>query len=168
MNENWKPGDLALGRIHDYEGLLVFRGEYDGWDEIGEGGTETGWDGYFIEDLRRLVVIDPEDREQVERLYALMWRPERGEVAPTSDDPIYAEDVRDLTAALREFANPTPPIEEPTGLGAVVEDADGYQWVYSGGPQPSGDRVWYSPNLNGTALYSEIAAVRVLSEGVTP
>jgi hypothetical protein len=46
-----------------------------------------------------LAVIDPEDREQVERLLTLFW--DNG-----TDE---CNDTKALTAALREFADPTPP-----------------------------------------------------------
>jgi hypothetical protein len=61
-----------------------------------------------------LVVIDPEDREQVDRL-----------VRSYHNQNLFSV-VDDMQAALREFADPKPPKPaEPTGLGAVVEDADG-------------------------------------------
>jgi hypothetical protein len=103
-------------------------------------------------------VIDPEDRAQVERLLGV-WRTE------------YRHDQRDLInggqadalqAALREFADPKP--EEPTGLGAVVEDANADLWVHS----CQGGRAQWMRRNNPSAWreWSEIDAVRVLSEGV--
>ena len=100
-----------------------------------------------------LVVIDPEDREQVERLWIIL----RDGLALRSRD--------NLQAALREFANPTPPKpEEPTTWLAAVEDADGNRWCLHGGPTEPG-LEWYSPDLNCRAAYADIDAVRVLSEG---
>lgn len=110
-----------------------------------------------------LVVIDPEDREQVERLDALidaeLW---------SKNSPKWAGPADVLQQALREFAAPTPPKpDEPTGRYAVVEDgedgewcridqANGYVWQLLG--QPSGACRY--------AMWHQIDAVRVLSEGV--
>lgn len=108
-------------------------------------------------DLRRLVVIDPEDREQVERLLNGYYSEPFEDVWPRSIDK--------MQAAFREFANPKPPKpEEPTGLGAVVEDADGMTLVRC----HQGTRPWQV--LNGTSVWhwDAIDAVRVLSEGVQP
>jgi hypothetical protein len=65
---------------------------------------------------RRLVVIDPEDREQVNHLASLL-----------RDYMRYADRWR-LAAALREFANPTPP-RCNQHLG--IEYADNKGRVYS-------------------------------------
>jgi len=152
----WKPGDVAM--VEDERGVqrlavcgalnprLMHRWHYD---EQGIG---------RILHPRPLVVIDPEDREQVERLTSLYYHDDL-------DQPASFVRSNQMQAALREFANPTPPRpEEPTGLGAVVEDAEGQQWVRIG--RKTGNS-WYRPH--GTyAVYAEIPAVRILSEGVTP
>lgn len=111
--------------------------------------------------VRPLVVIDPEDREQVERLTAALIG------AP---DPFVAR-IDDVQAALREYANPTPPKPpEPTGLGAVVEDAEGKRWVRN---NPRGVAAWSPENAGADGLagpyrhYDRVAAVRILSHGVT-
>jgi hypothetical protein len=68
-----------------------------------------------------------------------------------------------MTDALREFADLKPPKpEEPTGLGAVVQDAGGRKWTNT-----HRIRAWYHSDL-GPYVYADIDAVRVLSEGVTP
>src|SRR5690348_2045025 len=75
---------------------------------------------------RPLAVIDPGDREAVRRVLKLFGQ------QFTAWTPELDSNVTKLQAALREFANPTPPKpEEPTGLGAVVEDRDGIRWVRS-------------------------------------
>lgn len=74
-----------------------------------------------VADVHRLVVLDYEDREQVERLFGL-WDIE-GRCNPVSSD------TDDLQAALREFAKPEPPKpEEPTGLAGLVR-YDGSEWI---------------------------------------
>jgi hypothetical protein len=67
----------------------------------------------------------------------------------------------DLQSALRAWVEPPKP-EEPKGWGAVVEDDTGAYWTL------------YAPEAGvfinyreGKRRYAEIAAVRVLSEGVT-
>jgi hypothetical protein len=90
----------------------------DGWSRI--------WpldDTIFAryQNARPLVVIDPEDREQVERLTKALV-----EAAYRHSNVVVSDQASTATrqAALREFADPKPPKPaEPTGLGAVVEDA---------------------------------------------
>jgi hypothetical protein len=115
---------------------------------------------------RPVVVIDPEDREQVERLL----RGYAGWKADPDDITNYPEYVDHMQAALREFANPTPPRpEEPTGLGPVVEAPNGDRWSRI---EPTGDpdhtRVWIceADEQVRPRPWPDIAAVRVLSEGV--
>jgi hypothetical protein len=76
--------------------------------------------------------------------------------------PVFADR---LQAALREFAEPTPPRpEEPTGLGAVVETAGG-RFVRS---DVETSNPWRGPN-GVPHEWDDItdSAVRVLSEGVS-
>ena len=117
-------------------------------------------------DLRRLVGIDPEDREEVERVARRIA--DTG-VAMNWDDRTFANQQRainGLAAALREFANPKPPKpEEPTGLGAVVEDVSGDRWVRAGSAI---EPVWWCAPAAERKSYAEIDAVSVLSEGVQP
>ena len=111
-----------------------------------------------------VVVIDCEDRERVERLLrAYLGRYDGMESVPTQGE------ADCMQAALREFANPTPPKpDEPTGLGAVVEDADGVRWTRV---EPAGAfsrNPWY-PAVDielQPEEYAHLSAVRVLSEGV--
>lgn len=67
-----------------------------------------------------------------------------------------------MQAALREFANPTPPKpEEPTGEWAVVMDANGNVWTRMN------DVHWSSAaSPNNRQTWGELDVVRVLSEGV--
>lgn len=63
---------------------------------------------------------------------------------------------------LADAFDPTPQIEEPTGLGAVVEDVDGVRWVRIDDP-PS---IWAASRSDGDrGMWSTINAVRVLSKG---
>lgn len=146
--EDWKPGDIA--RCPQDDAVVMKAAEGSDW-----------WhSGYSVPqslgglNLRRLVVIDPEDREQVERLIHLY----RMQSASLRDADAYAN-------ALREFAAPTPPKpDEPLGLGAVVEDAEGARWVRTAW---TGDGGPWESRAGRAGLYANIAAVKVLSEGVT-
>ena len=154
MGREWKPGDVVLAADgSDKRPFFVF---------AREGRLHTmSVDGHQFPMLypdyntRPLILIDPEDREQVERLVAAVYeQPYATKVAGT---------VEHWQAALREFANPTPPKpDEPTGLGAVVEDANGVRWVkvFEGDMwQDHRDRsIWRG--------WNGVNAVRVLSEGV--
>ena len=76
-------------------------------------------------------------------------------------------------AALVAVEKVTPPKPaEPTGLGAVVEDAAGDQWVRAGfdhgGRLLDNWRLASGDGVGNWQPWSRIDAVRVLSEGVTP
>lgn len=121
--------------------------------------------------LASLVVIDPESPGDVARL-ADAFCNARWSHLPGSDecDPLTRSSMQ---AALREFATPKPPKpDEPQGLGAVVEDADGTPWVrIENRPNITG-QVWASafsrkrPDRSDTAAWSDIDVVRILHEGV--
>jgi hypothetical protein len=68
----------------------------------------------------------------------------------------------DLIAQIEEQTTPPRP-DEPTGLGAVVEDADGYHWTCA---VHENRRRWWNPLHGGWVDYEHVGAVRVLSEGV--
>lgn len=175
----WKPGDVAMvtwtydGDVQRMVRILAKNGETD--QPAGKR-VDAWWgaDGYLTAtckglDIRPLVVIDPEDADQVEHLTRALpasW-------GLVEDDDLLAESMAEVQAALREFANPTPPKpDEPKGLGAVVEDARGVRWVRTESAKglrnpwqatlhpAEGDRVRSLP-------YADISAVRVLSGGVT-
>lgn len=91
------------------------------------------------------------------------------------DDPWAVERLTELATEARDYHDaamvrvPKPPKpNEPTGLGAVVEDAAGERWikVYAFGDD---DRTWAVHGCVGSIYdwraYADIDAVRVLSEG---
>lgn len=151
MKREWKPGDVG-----------VF---YDDGSPLLAAFTDKGW--FWLknnapvlsvrpEQFRPVVTIDPEDREQVERLWDAIM-----DVAV----------IGDMQDALREFADPKPPRpDEPTGLGAVVEDTDGVLWVRAGddhgGVLDDNWRQTGGEHVGNWSEWERIAAVRVLSEGV--
>jgi hypothetical protein len=146
MSRELKPGDLAMVRLDPQTEIRVF------WN----GQHWRGVKGVFYDlhvSARPLVVIDPEDREEVERLCAYFLMGNEGTAIGN---------VTDLQAALREFADPS--IEEPRGLGAVVEDAVGRKWVRH--DNTPGSFPWVRAG-HGIEAWSNINVARVLSMGVT-
>lgn len=151
MSGVWKPGDVGISTsaerfIVTARGQCYWPGEEPG-DTLGVSGVPADTD-------RPLVVIDPEDAEQIKRLVTLFNQ---------TGTPLGKVFNERLTIALREFANPTPPKpEEPTGLGAVVEDDKGRRWTNTH------EVLAWRPQDGRPRRYTDISAVRVLSEGVTP
>lgn len=116
MSREFKVGDVAVVR-----GDVCIR-LHNGLWEHGRGDRFA----YNEPSARPLVVIDPEDTEAVERL-ADAWR--AADSAELGETPMSLAAYR-LQAALREFADPKPPKpDEPTGLGAVVRDANNELWI---------------------------------------
>jgi hypothetical protein len=137
MTHNFKPGDVARIRLNNgFVHPVAIR------LPLHEGGWATGTSKYIhsvhVAEAHPLVVISPEDREQVERFLEIASR--------WADDVPYDEGPGDLNyttamqAALREFAHPKQ--SEPTDPKAQVTDcreniwrllADG-EWVCTSGP----------------------------------
>lgn len=161
MSRQWKPGDVA--RVTDpVEGELTMIYISKGmncWHGARADGSLLCLDATQAVSATSLVVIDPKDREQVERLGVAIY--DAGFTAASR-----------LQAALRSLiADPKPP--EPTGLGAVVEDAEGGMWIRhkpdSGRLRPT--HAWYPAGyVHGSIRtpYSDIDAVRIVAPGVQP
>lgn len=154
----WQPGDVGItagdpGR--DPQRFIVQQGPKELRFVYGDGSTLLHPPR---EDARPLVVIDPEDRQQAERLSVRFHNEFQGERRVIEGGYVDA-----MQAALREFADPKPRIEEPTGLGAVVEDEDGSLLIRNA---PHGSRPWVTIH-GATFEWADIDPVRVLSEGVT-
>jgi hypothetical protein len=150
MTREWKPGDVAISTHGPNGNAVIYRVE-DGW-RCAAWGDDQFHKRLDIEP-RPLVVIDPEDREQVERLHLAY--------ATTAK----ANRVDAMQAALREFADPKPPKpEEPCGWGAVVEASDGWYWTLIA----PDSKKWANYGAGGYRTYDEIDVVRIVGEGVTP
>jgi len=115
VSREWKPGDVA--RITLSNGFV---------HPVALWNLSNGWltrDNVIhpaqVTDARPLVVIDPEDREQVERLLTSLQG--------MSFSAHACGAFTCLQGALRSLLAPPRP-EEPTGLGAVVR-YDGSEWV---------------------------------------
>lgn len=162
MTREWKPGDVAVvfakhGPHDSGEGREYFMSRSGhGWSPLED--SDYFWPDANARPIRPVVLLDPEDREQVQRL-ADEWCSRHG--APEGGNRLNA-----MQAALREFANLQPPKpEEPQGLGAVVEDVDlDETWVHFG----NGCWILAVPNANlRQRTWRDFSdSVRVLSEGV--
>ena len=112
-----------------------------------------------------VAVIDPANAEQVWSAFGGNGLRERIEslLRVTVSDAQAGAIGAYIMKALDDFANPTPRIEEPTGLGAVVEGDDGELYVRA----PQRDGVdWRGTGMWIYKDWQAINAVRVLSEGV--
>lgn len=159
----WKPGDVAMVMCSDGVERLAMADQINGLVDVWRF-THGAFRRVSISEARRLAVIDPEDRKQVERFRDLL--PTDWCLSGDPLDPMTADESADqIAAAFRKFANPKPAKPaEPLGLGAVVEDAAGFRWVRLS------DDNWRT-GIGIAAITSNswdrINAVRVLSEGVT-
>lgn len=165
----WKPGDVAMVTWSKTGAeKIMLRGVNDRWYES---------TGFFRAELARsvrpLVVLDPEDREQVARLaasYAAVASARLGDEyivwenrSPEARDKISA----DLTAALREFASPTPPKPDEPGKYGVIIAGDGREWFRYTTSEMRG-RDWCRPGAEGSTEYArwdDLNVVRVVEEG---
>lgn len=149
MSNDWKTGDVAAIPFGSGDHIAVR--DFDGtWLVAGKSNS-----GAYV-DARPLVVIDPEDREQVasiRKAFQLV-------------DCLPGDRVDDWQAALRSLIEPPKP-EEPTGLGAVVEDMTGIRWTRVEAGDGETRNPWYPADCDEQpAEWTAIAAVKVLSEGV--
>lgn len=170
MSRDWKAGDV----IADEDGSVFFIVEVTANTRAAEhtapgssavGADGNGWRVGSIEGARRLVVLDPENAEDMFRLACLM----RKAMYPNADG---VNIQASLTHALRELANPTPRIAEPTGVHAVVLDSNDNRWCHVG------EGVWRSLTSTGPYVVEKhwhdlstplaATAVSVLFEGVKP
>jgi hypothetical protein len=165
MSRDWKPGDVG---VWQYDAMTApqialrvpicpvsTHKKEPHWHLSG-----GGWTAYAESVRGPFVVIDPEDPKQVERLSEVIRDAEK-----ECGQDFWEYDQTALKLALCEFADPKPPKpDEPTGLGAVVEDAEGDLWVrcdaedHGSWRRANDDALWRD--------YLSIDAVRVLSEGI--
>lgn len=163
MKREWKPGDVALRvsvtgkhvavRVSRCTASTSSTADRPHWHFASESPgvvAQCGTDD--MAEYRPLVVIDPEDDEQVERL-------DRAVDKALGESPKYTSTTECMQIALRSLLPAKP--DEPTGLGAVVEDAEGrvYVRVRDVENQWAGrDGHWRT--------WPHIAAVKILSGGV--
>jgi hypothetical protein len=154
----WAPGAVALIEVgcQANRHRATFAGK--GWRYGGDRWVDN--DPAIVTILRPLLVLDPESDDDARRLMRAFW-------AHGNDD---CDDEQAMRDAMRSLVAPPKP-EEPTGLGAVVIDDQGQQWVAIGdaGDRRSGSLRWreaLGTHVGETATWRGINAVRVLSEGV--
>ncbi|KAB2809234.1 hypothetical protein F9L07_19530 [Pimelobacter simplex] len=163
----WQPGDVMVATWATIYGEPVVHFMVDGCnnsdhhDEPHWHDVRGGWSSSLTlaADVRPLVVIDPEDREQVERLLCLFHQADQ--TTPAGMDR--------MQAALREFVTPTPPKpNEPTDMWSVVVDRAGDQWVRALGPDFTDGwvRAGDLPSNGKWTDYRQIDAVAVVRSGV--
>jgi hypothetical protein len=151
--EQWKRGDVAMVECSDGNWRRAFCVEYVGHGELEWEFQDGRLRRVRASTARPLAVIDPEDMDAAPRLWELYVDADKGYTTPTQD----------LQAALRQFANPTPPKPKaPTGWGAVVEDSDGWYWTLIA----PDSNAWANYGHHGYRVYGEIDAVRIVSPGV--
>lgn len=153
---NWKPGDVAILTFEKYPdepgvGVRVRDGE---WAHSGRFGSGAAYDEYGGFSARPVVVLDPGNPADVNRLCEAI------DQQPLTQRP----DPYKFQAALRSLISDLT-LDEPTGLGAVVEDSKGRPWIrWSRGT----GCVWRCAEVAAfdSRAWGKVAAVRVLSEGV--
>ena len=161
--QEWEPGTVAM--VTDGRGEYLALRRTPGATSYWVGNVRHATDGK-VTSVRPLLVLDPDDPDQMRELVdnffvALSGRTYRN----------HARDIDDMRAAvvtMLPFPTPVKPAE-PTGLGAVVEDAEGKTWVRGLGRDGTGV-TWIradSPLPKGRCPWSQVNAVKVLSEGVT-
>lgn len=144
MKREFKPGDVAMSRY----GRVFYSGNESrgSWTfDDGSGGFDEDFRSLRPNeptDVRPLVVIDPEDREQVETVRDRLFDAIEDQNPGRYDFPCGVFGNA-LQAALREFANSTPPkcrssVEFRYGDGVPTTSActldDGHDGMHSAGP----------------------------------
>jgi hypothetical protein len=110
MTREWKSGDVAVSS----SGVRWFRQDSGNW--ISDEGQVLTF--FLSSGPRPLVVLDPENDDDMQRL---------ADALRSHDRLTWDGMARDALRSL--LTPPPPPIEEPTGLGAVVLDDKGRKWV---------------------------------------
>ena len=152
---------LALVRISDYPPEIAVSADGHKWYVAGPRlGSQHGWYADDIEIVRPLVMLDLDKA--------------RGCWADTNDPAAIVERLRETNSVAAhaiadqiEAQTRPPKPDEPTGLGAVVEDAQGVRWIRKGNTSHGEDWTRQVGEAWSGGSWDRIDAVRVLSEGVT-
>lgn len=160
---DYKPGTIAKATVRGVPDVTVMRTDDAGSAEF----TALVWltpqhfSGHrhhfasHVTNVRPLVVLDLDSpRSVVEAFRNLRTALREGHVLP-----LFIEQVLDQIEAQTR-----PAIEEPKGLGAVVESDDALWWVRNSGGIDG--FVWQSGNAK--RRWADVKAVRILSPGVEP
>ena len=139
----FKAGDVALIEAGCWANRKVGLRLDEGWSHTN--GVSLDGDG-VVSPVRRLVVIDPESVEDVERLVNILRSIEYVDL--DLNESLTMGGWR-LRAALREYVTTTPePLAEPMNLAARVLDRNGQPWTRVGG------RWWAS--VDGAKEWAEL------------
>lgn len=182
MSDNFKPGDVALieAGCHANRRPAIRTGTPSnmGWaySDLRDGKSTQNWTADThgtVSVVRPLAVIDPEDAHDIEAICTPDLRSGiEGILRVSIDDAQWERISEKMQAALREFADPTPKVEEPLGLGAVIETNDGrrfvrvagrdsrFPWVDAGKPADNAYNWVSHGGLDGAT------PLRVVNEGV--
>jgi hypothetical protein len=159
---DYPVGTIALATVRGVEGVRVMAGEglYPPklrWVTTDPRLVDSGNDGWYFDydvtDVRPLVLLD------LDTIGASSWKVVADNLR-TTGCRIARENIADQIEAQTKPPKP----DEPTGLGAVVEDAGGDLWLRT----EKADFPWRRPaKLQNGRVWRTIDAVRVLSEGWT-
>lgn len=150
MSGQWKSGDVAVVAGYDGEVRAVcvstalcgdsshsYANGPHHWHYLTPSPGGSTWSSATNPEGRPLLVIDPEDREQVKRL-------------ADAFDAASGSWTDQMQAALRSLVTPEP--DEPQGLGSVVRLTDGRvmvcDFIHS-----DGATRWYGPARPGGDMY---------------
>ena len=161
MSAAYEPGTVAVATIRGMPNVRVMRvaGELSSAEWASAVGTPHRLhEDWSVTDIHPLVVLD-----LPERVVPALVEYLRG----VGDQKI-AGDWLDLIADQIEAQTKPPKPAEPTGLGAVVEDAAGKRWTrVEPAANATSRNPWYPADCDEQPEeYANIDAVRVLSEGV--
>lgn len=169
--KGWSPGDIALVQCSDGNWRTAMCEPHaNRADELVWRFPDRVYRDVESSVARPLLVVDAEDRRAADRLskslVELMHADGSHEAAADGIHPSI------VAAALAELLAPEgpPKPEEPTGLGAVVEDAAGKKWFRMAlENQTWPGEVWQEQydSADRWSQWQDIAVARVLSEGVT-
>ncbi len=154
--ETWEPGVVAKA----LDSLTPLRFKVSGDPELW---LDVAGDVRYpsCNQLRPLLVLDPDDADQMHQIAGHFWGHDKGG---------HEETTRRITEAVRAMLPKPTPVRppEPTGLGAVVEDDSHRRFVRVDDRK----RPWVTQSLGvaNRLSWDEVAEnpVKVLSEGVTP
>lgn len=155
----WAPGTVADATVSP--GLRVRALKVpEGWRWV----TDDGRDGFSTDDspsfrdVRPLVVLDPKPKGSSHGW--AYWLRKVADTHEAHSTHLSAERgvIRQLADQIEEQTRDPKPAE-PTGLGAVVETADGEQFIRS-------DLGWHPVGYLSARYWPDLDVARVLSVGV--
>lgn len=182
----WKPGDVAMVTVPK-KSLPTFAVHERGDASAPMCRFSTGWalladpdyywkDDYaFFSDIRPLVVVDPvditgpeetDDADPIAEIANCLERLAEAEGANAINGSYRGKIAARLGLRFKAVLSPPRP-DEPTGLGAVVEDAHGVLYVRVA-QDDRGYPDWKPSHSMDRMTWLNVAAVKVLSDGVQP